>query len=600
MSCVANPFCNPSRKRSCGCLYDPPPPSPPPPLPPLRLALPRATVNVSKAETAAAIESDGAGRVSLAAVNGPDSVVLSGPRRLVEGVAAVALSLGSANAVRSSDDDDDHAVGLPQCPWSPDSDMSQTLSNVAVTGTLSEVAGGGAAGSSGFSTCHVSLLARTQECVADGIIGKEQDLGGLDGSESTGSMSPSSDSDAGADGSSESGGSSSDGPLSDGPLSAGGSPVVSSGRSVLLAVEDDRTTIENEQVSNKPVSPKSEPQRNDGRADSQLRIAVGYTTDVINGQASDNERSDGGVHGNCSDNPEAIDGMTHLTDGKASDINREDAYGPNTNRHTINGHKTNGQMVNDDQKTNGDASNNNNNNNDSRTSQNSPPFSPPLGTESEYRNLCLPADRFRLLRGVSRAFHSPAMSEAAAGVVAAASRLVLYNPTIPLASNVTGKLAAAGELTDPAYWGKQVLATVRFYDGLQSLTTSKPATGNNDHDRFNAQSQTRNQQQKQQLSDKACGTVDGRVSPSDAVVVAGNIHIHTFVEVGPSALLCGMGRRAFREAEAGKTFNNNNGLDSVVYPRRWIAAMSHEDRGAGMSGLGHVVGAVRGVHYHRR
>ena len=45
-----------------------------------------------QAETSAAVARLGAGRVSVAAVNGPDSVVLSGPLRLVELVAAAALS----------------------------------------------------------------------------------------------------------------------------------------------------------------------------------------------------------------------------------------------------------------------------------------------------------------------------------------------------------------------------------------------------------------------------------------------------------------------------------------------------------------------------
>lgn len=74
-----------------------------------------------------------------------------------------------------------------------------------------------------------------------------------------------------------------------------------------------------------------------------------------------------------------------------------------------------------------------------------------LGTEAGAE---LPADRFRILQGVSRAFHSPAMSLAADGTREAARKVSLRDPAIPLASNVTGRLAEAGELTDPAYWSK--------------------------------------------------------------------------------------------------------------------------------------------------
>lgn len=66
----------------------------------------------------------------------------------------------------------------------------------------------------------------------------------------------------------------------------------------------------------------------------------------------------------------------------------------------------------------------------------------------------LPPDRFRILQGVSRAFHSPAMALAAIGTQEAARKVSLRDPAIPLASNVTGRLAKAGELTDPAYWSK--------------------------------------------------------------------------------------------------------------------------------------------------
>lgn len=177
--------------------------------------------------------------------------------------------------------------------------------------------------------------------------------------------------------------------------------------------------------------------------------------------------------------------------------------------------------------------------------------------------LDLPPDRFRILQGVSRAFHSPAMALAASGTEAAARRVSLRDPAVPLASNVTGRLAEEGELTDPAYWGRHVLGTVRFHDGLTALTSAAvappPAGG---------------------------GQQAGPTLLSEGIT--------TFVEVGPSALLCGMGRRALRDGGGAR------GDPAAAASLRWIAAMSAEERIAGKSGLGHVVGAVRGVHYRRK
>ncbi|CAM9641902.1 unnamed protein product [Scytosiphon promiscuus] len=168
-------------------------------------------------------------------------------------------------------------------------------------------------------------------------------------------------------------------------------------------------------------------------------------------------------------------------------------------------------------------------------------------------NLDLPADRFRVLQGVSRAFHSPAMALAASGTEAAARKVSLRDPSVPLASNVTGMLARQGELTDPAYWARHVLGCVRFHDAGRPLSEG----------------------------------------------------ITTFVEVGPTALLCGMGRRALKTAasttsSAAKVGTGHPGVSRERASLRWIAAMSSEDRSPAKSGLGHVVGAVRGVHYRRK
>ncbi|MEV6345246.1 amino acid adenylation domain-containing protein [Actinoplanes sp. NPDC051851] len=78
------------------------------------------------------------------------------------------------------------------------------------------------------------------------------------------------------------------------------------------------------------------------------------------------------------------------------------------------------------------------------------------------------ADRavtFTRLR-TSHAFHSPSMDAAAAAFTAEAARLPLAAPRIPFVSNVTGTWITDAQATDPAYWGRQLRAPVRFADGL--------------------------------------------------------------------------------------------------------------------------------------
>ena len=56
---------------------------------------------------------------------------------------------------------------------------------------------------------------------------------------------------------------------------------------------------------------------------------------------------------------------------------------------------------------------------------------------------------------------------AALGQVAAG--LSLADPLIPVASSVTGRVAEAGQLTDPAYWVRQAREPVRFADCARAL-----------------------------------------------------------------------------------------------------------------------------------
>ena len=66
----------------------------------------------------------------------------------------------------------------------------------------------------------------------------------------------------------------------------------------------------------------------------------------------------------------------------------------------------------------------------------------------------------------SHAFHSPLMDGAAAAFTAEVARAELSAPRIPFVSNVTGSWITEAEATDPAYWGRQLRATVRFGDAL--------------------------------------------------------------------------------------------------------------------------------------
>ncbi len=70
------------------------------------------------------------------------------------------------------------------------------------------------------------------------------------------------------------------------------------------------------------------------------------------------------------------------------------------------------------------------------------------------------------------AFHTPAMDHASQKVAKAAASVRLHPPTIPLMSNVTGKVLTDAEATDPSYWGRQVREPVRFADGLRTLATT--------------------------------------------------------------------------------------------------------------------------------
>jgi len=70
----------------------------------------------------------------------------------------------------------------------------------------------------------------------------------------------------------------------------------------------------------------------------------------------------------------------------------------------------------------------------------------------------------------SHAFHSEMMRPVVDAFVAEVRRVQLNAPSIPFISNVTGHWIKKEEATDPNYWGRHLLETVRFGDGLAELS----------------------------------------------------------------------------------------------------------------------------------
>jgi phthiocerol/phenolphthiocerol synthesis type-I polyketide synthase E len=69
----------------------------------------------------------------------------------------------------------------------------------------------------------------------------------------------------------------------------------------------------------------------------------------------------------------------------------------------------------------------------------------------------------------THAFHSPMMAPVAERLAARVAKATLRAPSIPMISNVTGSWISDAEATDPAYWTRHLLGTVRFADGVAEL-----------------------------------------------------------------------------------------------------------------------------------
>jgi amino acid adenylation domain-containing protein len=75
------------------------------------------------------------------------------------------------------------------------------------------------------------------------------------------------------------------------------------------------------------------------------------------------------------------------------------------------------------------------------------------------------AERLR----TSHAFHSPLVAPAAEAFAAEVARVERRPARLPFVSNVSGTWIRPEDAVDPAYWGRQLRATVRFADGLATL-----------------------------------------------------------------------------------------------------------------------------------
>lgn len=75
---------------------------------------------------------------------------------------------------------------------------------------------------------------------------------------------------------------------------------------------------------------------------------------------------------------------------------------------------------------------------------------------------------------VSHAFHSSLVAKAGQALANLIEDLPRNAPNMPFISNVTGTWITDQQATDPEYWSKHLSQTVRFHEGLHTLTNTSP------------------------------------------------------------------------------------------------------------------------------
>ncbi|MEW2619204.1 type I polyketide synthase [Streptomyces sp. NPDC048106] len=77
---------------------------------------------------------------------------------------------------------------------------------------------------------------------------------------------------------------------------------------------------------------------------------------------------------------------------------------------------------------------------------------------------------------VSHAFHSPRMEPMLDAFRTVVETAVCHDTTIPVVSDLTGRIATDDELRDPAYWVRHVREPVRFHDTLRTIAAREIGT----------------------------------------------------------------------------------------------------------------------------
>nr|WP_232805820.1 non-ribosomal peptide synthetase/type I polyketide synthase [Glycomyces xiaoerkulensis] len=77
----------------------------------------------------------------------------------------------------------------------------------------------------------------------------------------------------------------------------------------------------------------------------------------------------------------------------------------------------------------------------------------------------------------SHAFHTPMMADAAKAFEAVVSGVESRDPSVPIISNRSGRIARPGEMTAPAYWSDHITDEVHFAESVRTLLSEGPLYG---------------------------------------------------------------------------------------------------------------------------